>query len=82
MPKIDIHNLDELTLDELTTPRSGTVGLLEGRKAMGSLYASPKWDNPKARNSKPKKRMVTRASNTRKLGQEAYEARLALEVLS
>ena len=75
MAKISLNNVD---LNELVTPRSGSVGLLESRKAMGSLYDSRKWDNPKARNSKPKKRVVTRAFNTRKMGEEAYLARLTL----
>jgi hypothetical protein len=74
MPKINLNSAD---LDNLHTPRPGSVGLLEGRKAMGNLYDSRKWDMPQSRSSKPKTRMVTRAMNTRKLSVEAYDARHA-----
>ena len=73
--KINLHNTD---IDELVAPRGGHIGLLESRKALKSLYNSPKWDGGfrSTKVGRTKRKNIKRDIATRDLATIAFNARM------
>jgi hypothetical protein len=77
MAKINLNLIPDL--DEVVTPRSGHVGLLEGRRALHSLWDSDKWDLPfrdKAEGRKPRGKDIRHERSTA-LSVRAYSSQVA-----
>ena len=78
--KINLHNTD---IDELVAPRGGHIGLLESRKALKSLYNSPKWDGGfrSTKVGRTKRKNIKRDIATRDLAVIAHNARYASSIV-